>query len=326
MTSPLLVCSDFMILGGPQSTRRIGARRKPELGQTSDFCDTKTIRFAPRRSGARHLAAILGFGALTLATMGIANAGSSVSFDVSAPQIKKAGDITITIGPDGEKGTPYTVHVNPDMKAADKANAIASVLGTPSGPFTVDYKSGSSTVKLTNMPAVSDVSFDVGTTGERKDSIRITGAAVLQASVQFNNGNFDPLDSRGDFAVFTAGFSTDVGELQFSFSSQSLPDTSGTTIADTMFELMQPMASSYGVDLAINGDILSATFDPALIQSGAGVDFGTTSTSPGVIGSLASVPEPTSVLLLGSGLIGLGYALRNRMRVNGKYAGPSRPS
>ena len=61
MTSPLLVCSDFMILGGPQSARRIGARRKPELGQTSDFCDTKTIRFAPRRSGARHLAAILGF-------------------------------------------------------------------------------------------------------------------------------------------------------------------------------------------------------------------------------------------------------------------------
>ena len=100
--------------------------------------------------------------------MGIANAGSSVSFDVSAPQIKKAGDITITIGPDGEKGTPYTVHVNPDMKAADKANAIASVLGTPSGPFTVDYKSGSSTVKLTNMPAVSDVSFDVGTTGSGK--------------------------------------------------------------------------------------------------------------------------------------------------------------
>jgi hypothetical protein len=254
-------------------------------------------------------ASVLLLALLLLAMTGLVNA-DTVNFDVSDPQITKNGEITITIN-----GKPYPVSVTTDMKAADKANAIASTLGT-SGPggFTVQYTAGSTNVKLPKMPAANTVSLDMGTTGESNDTIRISGAVLANASIQFNNSNFSPRDFQGGYAVFTGGFSTDVGDLSFSFSSQFLPNTSGTTIAAELYGLLQPQASAYGVDLSLSGSSIDATFNPADIQNGAGVIFGTSSNSPGVIGEIASqTPEPSSLLLLGSGVLGLSGFLRQRL-------------
>ncbi len=236
-----------------------------------------------------------------------ANAGT-IRFDVSDPQIDRAGEITITIN-----GKPYKISVKPGT-AGDKADAIAAQLGSPSVGFTVDHKQGSSTVKLPKILDANTVEFDGGTTGEKKDSIKTSGSVLADATIRFNNLNFNPRDFGGDFAVFTGGVSTDVGDLDFSFSSQFLPDTSGATIAGEMFTLMQPLASSYGVGLTLNGDTLGVQFDPMRIQNGAGIIFGTTSTSSGVIGSIETVtPEPTTLSLFAAGglLIAVG-SLRKR--------------
>jgi hypothetical protein len=248
----------------------------------------------------------LGLCALALSQSAIAG---TVQFDVSDPQITKTGDITLTIN-----GKSYPISVTVGMNAAKKADAIAAQLGSPSVGFTVDHAANSNRVKLPSMPASNTVSFDVGTTGESKDSIRISGSVLMNASVGFNNNNFSPFDNLGNFAVFTAGFSTDVGDLSFSLSSQSLPDTAGVTVADGLFMLLEPLANSYGVDLTLNGDTLSAQFDPALVQNGAGVFFGTTSTSAGVVGSIAAAPEPgsLSLLVVGATLVAVGRARRRK--------------
>jgi hypothetical protein len=229
-----------------------------------------------------------------------ANAGT-VRFDVSDPQIDHNGDITLTIN-----GKPYKVSVKTGMDAAAKANAIASQLGSPSVGFTVDYKTGSTTVKLPKMPDANTVTFDPGTTGESKDSLKIGGSVLLnaQGDIQFRNPAFDPFDYLHRPSVFTAGFSTDLGTLTASVDSLSLPDTSGTTIAGALFAALQPQAGTYGVSLGINGDTLSTQFDPAAIQSGgAGLVFGTSAQDSGVSATLAtSVPEPATLVLVALGL------------------------
>lgn len=245
-----------------------------------------------------------------------AHAGT-VRFDVSDPQIDHDGDITLTIN-----GKPYKVSVTAGMNAGRKADAIAAQLGSPSVGFTVDHKTGSPTVKLPQMPDSNTVTFDPGKTGEQKDSIKISGAVIADAGavIQFHNPQFDRLDYLGHFAVFTAGFSTDFGDLAYSIDSQSLPDTSGTTIAQALFALLEPQASSYGIDLSINGDTLDARFGSSAVQSGgAGVIFGTSAESDGLLASLtvSSVPEPSALTLalLGVAALGLvGYAQRLRKK------------
>jgi hypothetical protein len=249
------------------------------------------------RSGSFFRGRVLALALCTVLSICHSANAATIQFGVSDPQIDHAGNITLTIN-----DKPYQISVKPGMTAGDKADAIASQLGSPSVGFTVDHKQGSDTVKLPKMPAANTVEFDGGTTGEKKDSIRISGAVLADATIRFNNLNFNPLDYRGDFAVFTGGISTDLGDFAVSLSSQFLSDTSGTTIADEMFALMEPMASSYGVDLTLNGDTLDAQFDPRQVQNGAGIIFGTTSTSSGVTGSIETVaPEPRSISLFAAG-------------------------
>lgn len=291
----------------------VGARNLSGVRAATSQCKAKPVGVdAESRSGWKILrgraTSVLAFLFLLLAVAGVANAGN-VQFEVSDPQITKNGKITITIN-----GKDYPVSVTTDMKAADKANAIAATLGTNGpGGFTVQYTNGSTHVKLPKMPAANTVSLDMGDTGESKDTIQISGTVVADASIKFNNPNFSPRDFQGGYAVFTAGFTTDVGSLSYTFSSQFLSNTSGTTIASELFGLLQPSAGVYGVNLSLNGDTINATFDPADISNGAGVIFGTSSNSPSVIGEISGqAPEPSGLLLLGSGVLGLSGFLRKR--------------
>ena len=253
----------------------------------------------------RPVAAILIVSAACLLTLKGAQAGT-VKFNVSDPQISNNGNITITIN-----GKPYPVSVTVGMKAADKADAIADALDNAG--FTVSHDPGSTTVKLPAMAATNTVSFAVGTTGEQQDSISISGN-VLLASLDFNNPNFNPQNFQGGTAVFTGGFTTDAGSLAVSVSADSLSSTSGTAVAQALYSLLEPEASTFGVNLSLHGDVLGAAFNPADTVNGAGVIFGTSSTSAGVIGSISSVPEPATLGLLCSGLLGMGVIFRKRLR------------
>jgi hypothetical protein len=253
---------------------------------------------------ARHIASIVILGAACFVIAPAANAGT-VNFNVSDPQISKNGAITITIN-----GKAYPVTVTVGMKAADKADAIADALDNAG--FTVSHAPGSTSVKLPALPATNTASLAVGTTGEQQDSITIKGSVVV-ASVDFNNPNFSPHNFQGGDAVFTAGFSTDAGSFLSSVSAESLSSTSGTAVAQELYAEMEPEASTYGVNLSLNGDVIRATFDQADTVNGAGVIFGTSSTSAGVVGSISSVPEPASLGLLCLGLLGMSVVLRKRL-------------
>lgn len=63
------------------------------------------------------------------------------------------------------------------------------------------------------------MSFDPGRTGEKKDDV--LSSAAVRGSIQVA-GVFDPFDTQGLPAVFTAGIVTDVGELIFELSAQEL--------------------------------------------------------------------------------------------------------
>ena len=230
----------------------------------------------------------------------------NVNFKVSDPQISTNGKITITIN-----GKAYPVSVTVGMKAADKADAIADALDNAG--FTVSHNPGSTSVKLPAMAATNTVSFAVGTTGEQQDSITVSGTLVA-ASLDFNNPNFNPQNYQGGTAVFTGGFSTDAGSLAVSVNADSLSSTSGTAVAQALYSLLDPEASTFGVNLSLHGDVIDATFNPADTVNGAGVVFGTSSTSAGVIGSISSVPEPATLGLLCSGLLGMGLIFRKRQQ------------
>jgi hypothetical protein len=257
-----------------------------------------------RGMAARNLVAILVFCASPFVTMAGARAGN-VQINVSDPQVTTAGNVTITINK-----VPYPVGVTTTMNAGAKADAIADALRAKG--ITVTHTGGTPSIKLPNLPATSSFSFAVGTTGEQQDSVKFTGVTIKGANLSFDNPNFNPDNANGGAAVFTGGFSTDSGDLDVSVSSSSLANTSGTTIAQALYSLLEPEASSYGVNLTLQGDDISATFDPALTMNGAGIFFGTSSTSDGVVGSISSVPEPASVGLLCAGLLGMGVILRRR--------------
>ena len=150
--------------------------------------------------------------------------------------------------------------------------------------------------------------------------LSVSGNANL-ARVDFNNTDFNPVDYQGNPAIFTAGFSNDAGNMVLAVNAQSLSSTSGVAIADKFYSLMEPEASALGVSLSVSGGDLSASFNPGSTVNGAGVSFGTTSTSAGVVATISTVPEPASLTRLCSGALGIvGAILHTRRKKASKVA------
>lgn len=197
--------------------------------------------------------------------------------------------------------------------AGPKAVLIGKALKDAGVSNDVDAEKHTVTLTGLNMKDVTSIKFSGGATGEPQDFLTVADAS--RGGFGFDGPAYATLDSSGNYSSFTGGFVTDVGAFSATVTSNELPNTSGDAIAQWLDNALSPEASQFGVTLTLDGSDISVNFDPGSDQTIGGVSWGTTAQSPGSWGSIttSATPEPSTMLLLGSGILGLAGVLRKRM-------------
>jgi hypothetical protein len=197
--------------------------------------------------------------------------------------------------PDGSWGSVIVppITIPPHASATQKRDLIQGVLqGTFGAANVTDV--GDTGLKLhLNVDSDVRVTFDPGATGEDPDKVasKDTGTGTTAFVATFN-----PYDTYGQPAIFTAGIVTDVGELTAQVSAQELNfQTDGPIVCQALFQRLAPRAPQYGAQINYAGDRLEIYFDPAYTITQGGVIFGTTSPSPGCAGEIQAPAQPSPV-------------------------------
>lgn len=201
----------------------------------------------------------------------------------SKPTNRANATVTVEIDP----GQDVSVVIPPNTTATQKRNLIRDAL-IAAGYDVVDNGAGGNELTIRFLANGTKVKFRPGSTGERKDDV--VSNAAISSTIEFV-GPFVPFDQEfPDLpAVFTAGIVTDVGELTAEISSQELNfQTDGPIICQALFQRLAPRAPQYGAQINYAGDRLEVYFDPAYTVTQGGINFGTTSQSPGCAGSTLS--------------------------------------
>ena len=131
--------------------------------------------------------------------------------------------------------------------------------------------------------------------------------------IEFASASYDPNDS-GLPAVFHAGLLLNGSVFAVDFFAPSGASLTGAAVAHQLWQDLVPLIGTlvHFPDPALdNSDTL--VFVPLTRPlSGFGVEFGTTSPSGEVIGSVLVVPAPSTALLLAGGLMVLAIGIRVR--------------
>lgn len=198
----------------------------------------------------------------------------------------KAGTVTLIVERPGVVRNEFPIVIPRDMTAEEKRDFIVAAL-PQFGPTT----SGTNHFQLYSTGGETLVSLKTGDTQEF-DSIACAG--LLGASIAYA-GHFIPftLTEPPLPAIFTAGIVTDVGTLTVQVSAQELNfQTDGPIICQALFQRLAPPATDYGAHINFAGDRLEVYFDPAYTVTQGGILFGTSSPSPGCMGTVSTPPRP----------------------------------
>ncbi len=260
--------------------------------------------FAATFSSTRCL--MLAAGLLMMSSVGMFANNANLNF--TTPTNKAKTTVTVKI-----ETTSIPVDIPPGTSAPDKRDLIRVAINSNKVPSFIARDNGDTGISIKYLTAGTPVEFDPGSTGEAKDQVVAYG--TTNAWFGFGTADYASTDAAGNPSTFTGGIVTDFGELSFTVSATDLPALDGTTITQALFADLEPLASSFGASILNKGSELQFTFNSLDTEPEGGVVFGTTALTDGAFGGLviASTPEPSSLLLLGSGILGFGGFLRKRL-------------
>lgn len=143
--------------------------------------------------------------------------------------------------------------------------------------------SGSNKLILSRVDKNTTIKFDNGGTMETD----VVSAAGMQAGQSAFEGFFDPFDSNGQPAMFTAGVVTDLGFISASVWADQLNfQTDGPNICNALFNQLAWQMPLIGAEMFLLGDRLEVVFDPQFVQLEGGIQWGTNSPGEGCSGIL----------------------------------------